>query len=358
MAIRQAFLEACYNDRVERFKPIMRRMQSLEMSGKALLATGIGLIVNDLGAWPEPLHPEVKVLCQKCRLIAAKHMQDPVHGAAVCPIHEKPFRGMKSKDFLSKAKGMEQSLLTTLKEEGLGSDHQWLKSAGCQLVQGGFEKIEKLDGLRLEDAEKMFSVPAISILVWKAAEVVSRRAKARRQIKLETMLALASVHAKEAKRQKLNCSAVAENLSNKARDENWNSVQLSQESLGLSKFQDAAKPSHRLGELLSVNRCKAKKIVDASTEELKSRSIQDATARSTKSGLRLWQSFATEFLDYDNLATLPPRSGSDVCKYVYLFNNHGTCTNYISHLRWACNNQNVNMEWDTGELKQAMKGIR
>ena len=105
--------------------------------GKALLATGIGLIVNDLGAWPEPLHPEIKVLCQKWRLIAAKHMQDPVHGAAVCPIHEKPFRGMKSKDFLSKAKGMEQSLLTTLKEEGLGSDHQWLKSAGCQLVQWG-----------------------------------------------------------------------------------------------------------------------------------------------------------------------------------------------------------------------------
>ena len=35
MAIRQAFLEACYNDRVERFKPIMRRMQNLEMSGKA-----------------------------------------------------------------------------------------------------------------------------------------------------------------------------------------------------------------------------------------------------------------------------------------------------------------------------------
>ena len=132
---------------------------------------------------------------------------------------------------------------------------------------------------------------------------------------------------------------------------------MSQDSLGLSKFQDAAKPSHRLGELLSVNRCKAKKIVDASTEELKSRSIQDATARSTKSGLRLWQSFATDFLDYDNLATIPPRSGSDVCKYVYLFNNHGTCANYISHLRWACNNQNVNMEWDTGELKQAMKGI-
>ena len=203
----------------------------------------------------------------------------------------------------------------------------------------------------------MFSVPAISLLVYQAAEVVSRRAKARRQIKLETMLALASEQAEEAKRQKLNCSAVAENLSNKARDENWDSVQLSHESIGLSKFQDAAKPSHRLGELLSVNRCKAKKIVDASTEELKSRSIQDSTARSTKSGLRLWQSFATDFLDYDNLATLSPRSGSDVCKFVYLFNNHGTCANYISHLRWACNNQNVNMEWDTGELKQAMKGI-
>ena len=138
---------------------------------------------------------------------------------------------------------------------------------------------------------------------------------------------------------------------------NWNSVQLSQESLGLSKLQDAAVPSHRLGHLLSVNRCKANKIIEASVEEVKSRSIQYSTARSTKSGLRLWQSFAVDFLDYDNLASLPPRSGSDVCKYVYLFNNHGTCANYISHLRWACNHQNVNMDWDTSELKQAMKGI-
>ena len=67
----------------------------------------------------------------------------------------------------------------------------------------------------------MFSVQAISLLVYQAAEMVSRRAKARKQIKLETMLALASEQAKEAKRQKLNCSAVAENLSNKSRDENW-----------------------------------------------------------------------------------------------------------------------------------------
>ena len=139
---------------------------------------------------------------------------------------------------------------------------------------------------------------------------------------------------------------MAENLSNKARDENWNSVQLSQESLGLCKFQDAAKPCHRSGELPSVNRCKAEKCVEASVGEMWT------IARSTKSGLRLWRSFAVDFLDYDSLATLPPKSGRDVCKYVYLFNNHGTCANYICHLRWACNNQNVNMEWDTGELKQ------
>ena len=98
----------------------------------------------------------------------------------------------------------------------------------------------------------------------------------------------------------------------------------------MSKFQDAAKPFHRLGELLSVNRCKAKKMVEASVEEVKSRSIQDSTARSTKSRLRLWQSFVVDFLDYDSLATLPAKAGSDVCKYVELFNNHGTCANYFS----------------------------
>ena len=65
--IREAFLDACYHDRKERFKPIFRRMQQLEMSGKALVASGIGLIVNDFGAWPELLHSDVKVLCQKWR---------------------------------------------------------------------------------------------------------------------------------------------------------------------------------------------------------------------------------------------------------------------------------------------------
>ena len=110
--IKEAFLDACYHDRRERSKPILRRMQRLEMSGKASVATGIGLIVNDLGAWPEPLHSNVKVLCQKWRQVAGKHMTDAVHGAAVCPIHEKPFRGLKSKDFLNKARGMELSLKT------------------------------------------------------------------------------------------------------------------------------------------------------------------------------------------------------------------------------------------------------
>ena len=56
---------------------------------------------------------------------------------------------------------------------------------------------------------------------------------------------------------------------------------------------------------------------------------------------------------------MPVCQGQDVIKWVLLlFNNYGIANNYIVHVRWGCVYDNYGMEWDTLEVKQALKGLK
>ena len=231
-----------------------------------------------------------------------------------------------------------QQVATEEGDKAFTEEKYFYRRASCQLVQWGFKTKEQLEGLTADETTKMLKNPMLSSLVVNIAGVMARKAKVKRQRRLETALAAAAENMKE-NRIQLNSKQVGDKLDNSSRSDRWTELQMEQEAAGLSKFQDPAKPARRLGEWLQIKKETTESIVEKTMEEVKSHSIHDSTARSTRSGLRLWHDFAMDLLDYDPGCTLPPKRGAHVVKYVYWFHNHGTCARYITFLRWACANK-------------------
>ena len=55
---------------------------------------------------------------------------------------------------------------------------------------------------------------------------------------------------------------------------------------------------------------------------------------SIRSALKCWHEFATLVLAYPAGSTLPPRGDADIFKYVAMFRQGKTASNYINSLRW------------------------
>ena len=81
------------------------------------------------------------------------------------------------------------------------------------------------------------------------------------------------------------------------------------------------------------------------------------TNQSTASGLKAWHRFAVYFLGYQQETSIPPWYGHHVIKFCYLFNNKGTASNYVGHIKWACNNKGLSVEWYDGQLRQFLQGV-
>jgi hypothetical protein len=63
-------------------------------------------------------------------------------------------------------------------------------------------------------------------------------------------------------------------------------------------------------------------------------------------------------LDYDASATLPPGSAEDICKWLQIFNNAGTASNYLAHVRWACKAYNKGTDWSNSQVTMVLRGLR
>ena len=75
-------------------------------------------------------------------------------------------------------------------------------------------------------------------------------------------------------------------------------------------------------------------------------------------GLRCWHHFAVGVLDYTDTATLPPVCEQDVVRWLQIFNNPGTASNYLGHLRWACKAYKKDTSWSGAELAVVVKGLK
>ena len=62
-------------------------------------------------------------------------------------------------------------------------------------------------------------------------------------------------------------------------------------------------------------------------------------------------------LDYPCVATLPPRSDADICRFISLFTNAGTAADYVGYVKWACVNFNLTCSW-TELVTSTLKGLK
>lgn len=85
---------------------------------------------------------------------------------------------------------------------------------------------------------------------------------------------------------------------------------------------------------------------------------QSRSLPSVASGLRLWHAYAVTVLNYVPEHSLPPQSSQDVVKFIALFCNAGAAANHISYLRWACVLHGLSLQWHTGQIAMALKGLK
>ena len=78
---------------------------------------------------------------------------------------------------------------------------------------------------------------------------------------------------------------------------------------------------------------------------------------SIASALRWWHRFAVDVLNIDASSTLSPLYEDHVIMYTCIFRRSGTRKNYLSGLRFGCRVANVEFDWDTPRLHQAMRGV-
>jgi hypothetical protein len=85
--------------------------------------------------------------------------------------------------------------------------------------------------------------------------------------------------------------------------------------------------------------------------------IQRKSLPQVASGLRAWHEFATNVLDYDPQATIPPSSAEDVSKFLCCFTNGGTAGNYLSYLKWTCREFRKSLAWVDSTLASLVRSL-
>ena len=63
-------------------------------------------------------------------------------------------------------------------------------------------------------------------------------------------------------------------------------------------------------------------------------------------------------LGYKNDATIPPANEGDVLKFITLFRNAGTATNYVGMIARACRLRSLSLDWRGPALKMALQGLK
>ena len=79
---------------------------------------------------------------------------------------------------------------------------------------------------------------------------------------------------------------------------------------------------------------------------------------SVASGLHVWPAFATDILGYSEDETLPPKQDVDICKFLAIFKNPGTATNYVGYIKFASTHLTMVTSWWSPTVTLTLKGLR
>ena len=357
--IKHGLMEAIVQERRDRFKPLLRRLQKVKnkVTKTMLGESAIGMLLNDKAVWPEELHSEVERLLTFFRTLV-KDRDDPIHGpVAKLPDHHKPFRGMKYAKF--------SELVDQVFKEVVELDicayevpQMWRREAAVAVVTWGFNSAKDMVGLDEVAVAALHSHPTVRSILVRVGEENNRRAAYQREVRLRRSVAAAAAAQSVVDDISLSAESMAEQLDNASIQADWGLVQDTQERMGVPRFQDQSIPRKRLAVLMDAVAASPQQVMEMLQEqaEVMKRKSRLATA-STASGLKLWHNFAVGVLLYPPSNTLPPQKPADILKFSYLFNNKGTAANYIGTIKWACDNKGLSVDWYDGEVKQLLKGV-
>ena len=80
--------------------------------------------------------------------------------------------------------------------------------------------------------------------------------------------------------------------------------------------------------------------------------------KSVASGLRLRHAFASTVLGYAEDRSLLPHVEGDMCRFIAIFQNPGTATNYVGYIKWACQGFALLLAWHGSDLKMTLQGLK
>ena len=205
------------------------------------------------------------------------------------------------------------------------------KRVAIWLVNAGFKNWAHLVGLEADDLQSSC-----------ASEHASDRALLRRAILQAESLSVAATQtastsssgSASSRPVVVNAAAAAANLQPEmlhAAEAAWVSEV---EKLGVTGLATELRPAQAIEALAAARRlgqdihpCLNQRVAFLKYE------TQRRSLPSVVCGLKSWHLFATLVCGYHESCTLPPRNDSDVMKYLSIFRNAGTGSNYISYVR-------------------------
>lgn len=305
--------------------------ERLVVSKPILRKTGAGLLLATDLLW---CAVDSRWQARRAKLVSVwkRSVQDdtgPVRGKPVCP-----FRGLKPRGF----KDAFADLLEAIRDKQLQVPTSWEHRAVFTLMAKGFLHISHLEGVYPEQVRRWTDVPRVQTLLISAVQLANQHNQAKRQRKFSSGredLGAVSTLSSEQVASSLAAFAPATGA--------W--------------CPENGGPAKVLASLQAMPAQAAQAALQDHAASLQLQS-QSRSLPSVASGLRLWHAYAVTILNYVPEHSLPPQSSQDVVKFIALFRNAGTAANYISYLKWACVLHGLSLQWYTGQITMALKGLK
>ena len=152
-----------------RLKILLKEAAALQPNRNALAATGIGVLLVDQSLWPEDHWPKAKGILESWKQLKGLLTNEDVLRAC-----DKPFRGMKSKQYLQIVSKVKTELKNADDKKKMEINH---KMAAMAIVDAGFQSFTRLAFAEGERLARYTSNLATKALITELVDKATYEAK-------------------------------------------------------------------------------------------------------------------------------------------------------------------------------------
>jgi len=234
------------------------------------------------------------------------------------------------------------------------------RRVAINLVNHGFTSWSHLNGLVPEDFANLNLLPADVALLARAIAKACRVLEAEHTVLPTAASGCNLPLAPEVRHNKgADADVVAASFSPEVLQQAENEWFKEANSIGVAGLGVSLTPAaaiSALGTAKLSGHC-VQPLLEQRVATLKRESNKKSLA-SVACGLKSWHAFAVSVLNYSHGSTLPPSGEMDVMKFLTIFRNPATGSNYVGYLKWACVYLGFSTAWFGEELKLALKGAK